>query len=491
MQGVQIMYLDFYDLYRAPFHITPDPDFFYSSPVHREALAAFIYGVEMRKGFISITGEVGTGKTTIIRAFLNSIDSQTIRPVFLFNTDLSFHELLRTTLREIGITPESDDVSQMLCQLQDALIRGYEDQQNFILIIDEAQNMSIETLKSLHMLSNIETVKEKLIQIVLIGQPELNIKLQRPELRQIKQRIAIRVTLQPLSRRESRDYIHHRLAMASNKHRKRFTSSAVRRIISQAKGRPRELNILCDNALIAGYGYQKATVTAKIANEVIADYEGKRSPIRGRLRLAATIGGLAGIAMFLGIYSSHSLPLISQYTGEMKPFNRQTALQKPYSPSKSAASTAPSGVSSGGLDAVVEKESILNASPEVVIDGIIESTIEPDDRHQPARDPEGREENSLLRASQTVIESEPSTGTSQAVIAEKRRFPVKKIVKSGDCFSKLCAEVYGSGMGNDKQLANWLKEHNPHIRNLNKLSIGQEIVFPELEKGMVQNDQNL
>ncbi len=270
------MYRHFYHLKKEPFQITPDPAFLFLSPSHKEALASIIYGVEKRKGFVKITGEVGVGKTTILRSYLDKADKQRLKIIYVFNANISFKGLLEMIYQEMNLEIKTPDVLGMVNHLQQVLIEEYRKGCNTVLIIDEAQNIPIETLENLRMLSNLETSTDKLIQIVLIGQPEFEKKLNLKELRQLKQRISIRTTITSLTQGESRAYILHRLAKVATKNARIFTKRAINLIIQHAKGSPRILNILCDNALINGYGYQKNPVTSRIAKEVISDFEGKR-----------------------------------------------------------------------------------------------------------------------------------------------------------------------------------------------------------------------
>lgn len=266
------MYLEYFGLLKAPFHITPDPDFLYMSPSHREAFAALFYGVEQRKGFISVTGEVGAGKTTILRAFMKRVDENAVRPVYLFNPALTFQELLILTLRGLGSTPEPGRTNaELLDQLNWLLIDEYRAGHNVVLIVDEAQNMPVETLEQMRMLSNLETASDKLLQIVLVGQPELEDKLNLHELRQLKQRCAVRSVVKPLRADESDEYITHRLRMAGCPREDVFSPSARRAIVRHAKGSPRTINILCDNAMIAGFGSQQELISAAIVKAVIRD----------------------------------------------------------------------------------------------------------------------------------------------------------------------------------------------------------------------------
>ncbi|MHC4183590.1 MAG: ExeA family protein, partial [Planctomycetota bacterium] len=192
------MYLNFYQLKKEPFNVTPDPAFLFLSAGHKEALASIVYAVENRKGFLAITGEVGLGKTTILRSYLKDIDLQRLKINYIFNANVSFKGLLKTIYEELGIHPETDDTFEMVNRLLLVLIEEYKKGHNIVLIIDEAQNMPFETLENLRMLSNLETSTDKLIQILLIGQPEFEKMLDQSNLRQLKQRITIRTTLSPL-----------------------------------------------------------------------------------------------------------------------------------------------------------------------------------------------------------------------------------------------------------------------------------------------------
>ena len=287
------MYAKFYKLRKEPFNVTPDPTFLYLSSSHKEAIAALLYGIKSRKGFIAILGEVGTGKTTIVRTYLNSINRGTIKLIYLFNPNLTFNALLRDLLAEFDVKPPSDENNKMIAQLHRCLIDQYRKGRNVTLIIDEAQNMPLPTLESLRMLSNLETTREKLLQIVLVGQPELETMLARHELRQLRNRIAILAKIHPLSETESIDYIQSRVDKVSLKKNNRlFTNEALRLIVKRAQGIPRTINILCDNALVTGYGYQTSVITADIVKEIIADREGRRLPRRNALVNAIGIVGL-------------------------------------------------------------------------------------------------------------------------------------------------------------------------------------------------------
>jgi general secretion pathway protein A len=274
------MYKNFYHLKKEPFHTTPDPEFLFLSPSHKQALGSIVYGVKNRKGFIVITGEVGVGKTTILRSYLESVDKQNTKVIYIFYANVSFRNLLRTIYKELGIDVKTDDVVEMLNNLYQILMEEYKRGNTVLLIVDEAQNMPIETLENLRMLSNLETSKDKLLQIVLIGQVEFEEILNLYKLRQLKQRIVIRSTILSLTEKESMAYINHRLGKAASNGSPVFTRGALKRIVKEANGVPRNLNILSDNALITGFGYKRKPVNTKIVNEVIADfnYHGEEKP---------------------------------------------------------------------------------------------------------------------------------------------------------------------------------------------------------------------
>ena len=265
------MYIQFYGFTKEPFKTTPDIDFLFLSPSHKEALACIEYGIRQRKGFIAITGEVGVGKTMILRSYLDKVVPEKQKTIYILNPKVSFDNLLSTILRELGAEAIAGQATDKLNQLHEVLIAEYRNDHTVVLLIDEAQNIPIETLESIRMLSNLETATEKLIQIVLVGQPELDELLNRHELRQVRERIGLQARIAPLTNAESVAYIDHRLSLVSSDPRAVFSKQALDRIVRSAKGIPRRLNILCDSALITGYGYQQPMISGKIAKEVIAD----------------------------------------------------------------------------------------------------------------------------------------------------------------------------------------------------------------------------
>jgi general secretion pathway protein A len=273
------MYLEYYGLRKEPFHITPDPEFLYLSPSHKEALGVIVYGVENRAGFMMITGGVGLGKTTILRSAIQQFDSERIKTVLVFNPCISYADLVKLIYEELGLgLREGDDPFQIIQGLHLALIEEYKRGNHVILIIDEAQNMPVETLENLRMLSNLETNKDKLIQIILVGQqPELDHLLNTDALRQLKQRISHRATLVKLTKKESADYIRHRLNIALAVKKSPFTKAASNQIVNHCDGVPRCINIVCNNALVSGYGSSQNPIKPALVREVIGDLEGRQT----------------------------------------------------------------------------------------------------------------------------------------------------------------------------------------------------------------------
>jgi len=301
------MYLNFFNLKKEPFQITPDPSFLFLSPGHKEALASIIYGVEKKKGFVLIVGAVGVGKTTILRAYLENAEKTSLKIIYLFNSNVSYHNLLRLIFRELGLKPESDDVSEMVNQLHRALINEYKEGRNVLLLIDEAQNMPADTLENLRMLSNLETATEKLIQIVFSAQPEFEKTLALEELKQLKQRIAVKAVIAPLNRDEALLYIHHRLKKAADKESIIFSPSALKEIVRSAKGIPRVINVLCDNCLISAFGYGKKKVGLGVVKEILHDF-GMERPFYMRWHLNLVLGMLLATGIGLGVYQKTALP---------------------------------------------------------------------------------------------------------------------------------------------------------------------------------------
>ena len=268
------MYLEHYKLREKPFNVTSDPCFLYLSKRHKEAFSHLIYGIKERKGFLEITGEVGTGKTTLCRALLNQLDPQT-KAAFIFNSDLSELQILQAITEDLNIKIKKKTKIEIFNQLNNFLIEEFRIGNNVILILDEAQNLKPKVLEQLRMLSNLETEKEKLFQIILVGQPELRDKLNCPGLRQLRQRIGVRYHMFPLDKNEIADYISHRLRIAGSDGSVKFTENAIEKIYEYSNGVPRLINIASDKALLLGFVLEASEINEKIIEKSIDEIEGK------------------------------------------------------------------------------------------------------------------------------------------------------------------------------------------------------------------------
>ena len=247
------MYLDFYGLKEHPFNITPDPRFLFFSAQHREAFDSMIYGINQRKGFIALTGEVGAGKTTLCRAVLSNLSRNT-RSALVLNPSLTETQLLRAILHDFGLTVKGrGDRLSYIEQLNEFLLEQSRDGNNVVLIIDEAQDLMPEVIEQVRLLNNLETDQQKLMQIILAGQPELKELLTRSEFRQLRQRIMVNYHIRPLTDDDTAHYIAHRLSVAGAAPELAFQAEAVAMIHKYSKGIPRIINAICDNALLASY----------------------------------------------------------------------------------------------------------------------------------------------------------------------------------------------------------------------------------------------
>lgn len=296
------MYLDFYGLIGEPFRTTPDADAVFFSPSHREALSTLLYGVKERKGVIAITGEVGVGKTTILRRYLAVTATMAQQTVHIYNPNITFTQLLVTMLTQLGETTPTGEAAGLVTRLHERALTEHRGHRTLVLLIDEAQCMPVETLEGIRMLSNLETAKEKLIQIILMGQPELDVLLDRHELRHVRERIALRGRILPLSYKESLEYIEHRLLQASRQQQPIFSAGALTSIVKRAAGIPRRLNILCDNALIVGFRLRAPVISRAIANQAIAEREGTSAPVWWKHPLAAAIAVLVLLTIPASVY---------------------------------------------------------------------------------------------------------------------------------------------------------------------------------------------
>jgi general secretion pathway protein A len=412
------MYLDFYLLKKAPFHITPDPEFLFLSPSHKAALGALVYGIEERQGFVALLGEVGLGKTTILRSYLERVDQSQLKPIYILHANLSFSDLLNTLCQEFGLEVSTENVADTVNRLHHVLIEEYKQGRNVALLVDEAQHMPIETLEHLRMLSNLETSTQKLLQIILVGQPEFEATLNDQALRQLKQRLVIRATIAPLSDEESRDYILYRLAKVSTVDEPIFTKGALQAIIKQAQGTPRVLNILCTNTLMQGFGSGQRRISAKIAKAVIAEYTGNKP---GRWwRPWVAVAALALLAALCWFASDAHVLLSKIPRSSVTPSDTRSFLARGFAPQET-----PSVAHDSGLPGSA-------------------STPWP-----------------LLEPAQRVAFPQ----TAPVVV---------RTIQKGETIAQVAREVYG--VSNQAVLA-WIKQNNPQLQNVNRIAVGMQLTF--------------
>ncbi len=533
------MYLSYFGLQREPFHTTPDPSFLFLSPTHKEALGAIIYGIEKRKGFIAVIGEVGTGKTSILRAYLERKAPQKQKTIYIFNPVLSFHGLLTAIFRSLELTPRQDDVTEMVNQHHETLITEYQSGGTVVLAIDEAQNMPMETLENLRMLSNLETSTDKLIQIILLGQPELDSLLKQPSLRQFRQRIALWANICPLTEEESRAYIEHRIERASTTGSSMlfsqssdppvlFAKGALNLLARQGKGIPRRINILCDNALITGFGRQCKPVSVSVAKEIIQDFganeeSGTSMYVKWAVGLAVAIILFLGLIFFFGfpfsngnIKKSSSVAMRAEKQGSNINTNQPGVPSIEVQQMRQRHNVKSSNEGILGREVVGETQmgSALLQDPSNAASGspsFVDSTLRPKEES----DISSKSGFSQINNKDTKTTTEETVGSGKAGIAkfrksdnslegtsaaspknitsqelgeeklnalstkEKFSSPFTRAVKYGESLSQIAIETYGSENG---KYLEWVKQHNPHIANPDFILPGQSIVLPEYPK---------
>jgi len=267
------MYKEFFGLRANPFNVNPDPRYLYLTRHTEEALACLTYGIQSRKGFVLLTGEVGTGKTTLINKLLEWLRLQQVATAFIFNSRLDVPQFLDFMMADFAIPCDSKSKSQILQRLYNWLLDRYRAGETAVLIVDEAQNLSDEVLEEIRMLTNLETFTEKLLQIVLVGQPELEQRLKQPQLRQLRQRLTLRAKTHPFNLDETRLYINQRLRIAGSNGDPIFEPEAVAALFRYSSGVPRVINLLCEHCLVSAFVDQKKTVSAEIVDAVAKDFD--------------------------------------------------------------------------------------------------------------------------------------------------------------------------------------------------------------------------
>jgi type II secretory pathway predicted ATPase ExeA len=267
------MYKKFFGLHSNPFNVNPDPRFLFATPHTEEALSCLIYGIQARKGFVLLTGEVGTGKTTLLNKLMEWLRQQRVSTAFIFNSRMNVPEFLDYMMADFGIPCESESKSQILQRLNHWLLERYRAGETAVLIVDEAQNLSDDLLEEIRLMTNLETASEKLLQIVLVGQPELEQKLRQPNLRQLRQRVMLRAKTQPLTRAQMDAYITQRLSVAGAAQANLFEPEARSLIHHYSGGIPRIINLICEHCLVHAFAEAQTIVKAEVVESVARDLD--------------------------------------------------------------------------------------------------------------------------------------------------------------------------------------------------------------------------
>jgi general secretion pathway protein A len=424
------MYNRYFGFLESPFSVTPDPRFFYTNPVYQEAYATLRYGIEAKKGFIVITGEVGTGKTTLLRKLLRNLED-TVHSVFIFNTRLTFPELLQVTLHDLGLAPKDTTKVTLLQELNDYLIKQLKQGHTVAALIDEAQNLSDEVLEDLRLLSNLETDREKLLQIVLVGQSELEARLDRPGLRQLKQRVAVQCQLNPLKDEEVGLYIDSRLRVVGYEGKGLFHRDAVQQIALYSKGIPRLINIICDNALLTAYAEAKKIVSTDMIKEVATDLR-----IRSELQVTK-----AAPAPAVSVPKTERQVLVHKIPDRVP----EPKLRRLVS---AGVGTLLGILAFVALASIIDPQNLLNtagSSVEVV-------------KHNPNQ------------------ETVPKKAVAE--VAFKRQ-DQRITIQYGATIYQIAIDAYGANTVLGMDL---IKEFNPQIEDLNWVSAGQDLLLPSLTR---------
>jgi type II secretory pathway predicted ATPase ExeA len=454
------MYNNHFGFRESPFSLTPNPDLFYANAVYQEAYANLRYATESKKGFVALTGEVGTGKTTLLRKLMRDL-RHTARFAFVFNTRLTFEELLQVILSDLGLPAQAKDKPALLRELNEYLIEQLEKGYVVCLLIDEAQNLTDDSLEGLRLLSNFETNQEKLLQIVLIGQPELKARLDRPALRQLKQRIAIHCEITPLEAQEVGPYIAFRLRAAGYQGKDLFDADAVHEIAVYSRGIPRLINVICDNALLMAFAASRKTVSVDLIREAARD-----------LRLVAAQPNLPTTA---------SGPLPHEVRNNVFAFESANwAPKRNVARRGRVAAAIMVGVLVSLVIAYMSDPKNFHTISDRVFELFAPETIQerllvprqqtvPQKKRAEIGDPEAKKIEAEL-----TLKGEPSKAPFDPT---KQEITERVIVRYGSTIYDIAIATYRANAVLGLDL---IKEFNPRITNLNWVVAGQELFLPKL-----------
>ncbi len=414
------MYLDFYQLAKTPFPIASDPESFYFFPDHKAALGCLVYGIEAQLGCVVVTGDAGLGKTALLRTYVERADPEIVKTICIWHADVTFANVLQTLLEGLECDRRSDDTSEMQLQVYEALLSEARRGRTVALLIDEAQTMSVEALAKLRLLLNLETETQKLLQIVLVGLPELFRMLQQKALGPLRQHVMLHGTLKPLTKRESLTYLQSRLDNAANTSEPIFTRQAFRCLAKMAKGNPRMLNILSTNALIEGMNAEEKPITARTTRQVARMVIGRRYAAKWRYGFGS-VGAAAALVLFLWM-ARLPWPTVDDVLWSVTPVSK----------------TQDQGAIQEGVD----------------IEALVET---PDKSILPAVD-------------------RPS-GTKSLSPAVAAAFPIKITARPGETIADMCMEIYGFI---NATLLSLIERQNPEIVDLQALQAGDMLFLPAL-----------
>ncbi len=481
------MYCGFFGFSEKPFDITPDPKFLYLTPGHREALSALIYGIRERRGFIVLVGEVGTGKTTLLNALLTRLDQKT-RVAFIFNTKATFNQMLNMALTDFGLAQPDRPLPKVeaVRRLNEFAIRQLARAGNVVLLVDEAQNLDRASMENLRLLSNLETRKHKLIQIVLSGQPELDQKLKQPELRQLAQRITIKRYVTPLREEETYNYLQHRLNVANYNGSPIFSRKAQQIIWEYSGGIPRKINMLCDNALLIGYATREKKIKTTAVEEVIRDlsctpFPGSREePITPTVEHAVQrsqktsrpwFPRVAGLAAALFVLLAAGLLLGKLWLGEKEtgPIRISTRIKADTTDRQDLTNPVPAQDMEADRSVTNEKPTIHR---EITLSDILDQKVRRKVTvPQNPLEPEiyGEEGKAQGLSEDTALSSgDVKTREAQQMNAV--------VVKTGDNLYRIITRAYGKY---DRAILEAVLRENPEILSPDRITVGQTIKLPK------------
>lgn len=494
------MYCNFYGFFEKPFEVTPDPKFLYLNPGHRETQASLLYGIRERKGFIAVLGEAGTGKTTLLRSVLDRL-SEDVKVAYVFNTDVTFEEMFRVVLLDLGLAHEKESVGKVegIQRLNTLAIQRLANGGNVVLMVDEAQNLDRRCMENLRLLSNLETSKNKLIQIILSGQPELEAKLRQPNLRQLSQRINLKRYILPFDEKETHEYIQHRLEVARYRGPRLFTREAEKLVWEYSGGIPRKINTVCDNSLLTGYALKKRKIEAEITREVIDDltqnpfseiFHLKPHMVASEAPLAGTVSGrhqsrsilsiipLAclslliglGIGVLAGSLKGADLTLLFRKTLQTVALKSQDQSRHTTIPERPAdTATRRTPIPTPAMAQAKKQTSSPMASTDST-----GKRIDSPAAQKKVDSPPVREVSETKARAETLIKTFSQPAPSGLL---KGRTIVR--VRTGDTLSAIIFRKYGRYT---KELETKILETNPSIEDPHWIYIGQQIHMPDLPK---------